>query len=282
MLGILIGLFFMYVLNSNFSDRFVDNFFNLTSILFVFLGAGLATFGVLISLNQTETTRQQERQSRLKANRALLTPILSEISQAADLNCRIFLAKSRANRDANENLNTPRDELSEYASQEILLVQPFISGEYFQIYRDCIELADDTSRNWLIAISNSYQLASARTSRSDDIALEVDPDDFDICTAYSICTDWLLVRNLTNHCFEYARGRSDEIQELIPLTEIYAGLRKEKMNFSSPPIAEYKNLNDVFRRVSSRLLVGEEYHNQLHPEHFISLLTLREKRWVDF
>ncbi|NIY71961.1 hypothetical protein HCZ30_05865 [Marivivens donghaensis] len=236
MIGLLFGIAFFLVLDSDLTEQTKNYFVEIVSILVVLLSAGIATYGVLVTLDFQDRSRQLDRNGRLTANRILLSAVLSEIYRIAEHNARVVLAKGRAARDG-EGIND--DELTRYEHEYIL---PFVTGENFAIFQNVIEFADPQTRNWLSAISNHFQVAKSRTEGTKIEPLE-ENEIIGVIGTYENVLEWILVRNLAANCFKYARGEVPEMEDristkswLFPLLQDFSSNRPIKI------IREYDSL----------------------------------------
>ncbi|WP_438986497.1 hypothetical protein [Marivivens donghaensis] len=236
LIGCLFAIGFLSFLGTDIPAELKNHLAETMAILVALLGSGIATYGVLVTLRFHEQCRQDDRHGRLTANRILLAASLSEIHEIAELNAKITLANCRA---ATIGKGAIQDELTEFEGEEIL---PFISGENLEVFQNVIELTDPTTRNWLAAISNHFQVSRARTRHSEWTTLDDDLPVF-ITGGYDDVLGWVLVRNLTSNCFDYARGEKSEMPNHIQVETWNAPLRQEfKSNSGHIVIDAYDKL----------------------------------------
>lgn len=272
-LGSIVGICFCWILDSSLSDALQRYGTFLLSAVVTLFGSGIALFSALMTFNRQEEIRREDNEKELMASRAFLAPALAEVHQRAERNARITLATARRKTLGNK---TPSDSLSEYEGQPM---KPFPDGQIFDILFDNVKIADPTSRNWLAAIANHYQVALART---DD--LEFSPLNEDLQAgslgSYDLVLDWVTVSNLTSHCFNYARGRTDTVDRFISTANWLSPLRQAFGPLVvSTIIPEYDSLEARQRQNFRHVFKLDEETNPLDLEP-LSFTELAEKNLI--
>lgn len=267
--GTIIGAVYCALLGTDLSETFKSYFSQTSTILVTTFSAGIATFGVLLSIEHQSQLRQDEKNEKLVANRALLSSTLAEIANIAEHNARVVLAVAR---DKNRTQPSGKDPLSAYSTENI---KPFISGEKFDVFRINIQLADINTQKWLTAISNLFQVAYARTNHLEFGPLRNKP--LIMISSYDYAIDWVLIRNIAYHCLDYARGETTTISDRIERRLLNAELRPDN-KLSGWEILEIVEMNSRCKDRTSTFLNNNAKQGTEQYKDFFTLTELQEAK----
>ena len=152
------------------------------------LAAGAAFGSILLQLKATPLTAAAPRLASLRAAQAALPLALSEIVRVSNTGVD-YASKDHA------FFKLPNSR-SEYENAT------GISEDTLNVLKTCIEFADEQSAKWLAVVLQHYQVANARLlSHFDELPVTYDKSD-----QAKHARDWLIVKALTEHLFDFARG----------------------------------------------------------------------------
>ncbi|WP_194098055.1 hypothetical protein [Marivivens aquimaris] len=223
-IGALIGATFALILSADISIVAKDYFSASATILITAFSAGIATFGVLLTIAHQDKMRQDEKRDRLRARRAMLSSVVSQILGSADKNCRIIFSTAVARRDGAQ----ADEDFQKYAHCSAEDLDDFPSDEAMSILLDCIGCADEKSANWLTALVTSFWTAWRKSQFDPLPSMASDGENRMLCPASELCRDWLIARNIATHCVRYSLGKDPQIPDYISLSLLTAGIFPER------------------------------------------------------
>lgn len=184
-MGWLAALLLASRIDSRIADRVAENWVQFSTILAAIAAALIALIGVRRQIENGEKLEESRRQASLRAAKATLPLALSRLSQVSERGAHHCLMKPE---ERSEKINVPDDAIG--------------------ILKSCIEYSDPISSRWLAAIIARFQILTSRLTNDGIFAA-----DFPNQVA---AVDWIILRKVIEHCFDYARGTNDSL--CIPLT----------------------------------------------------------------
>lgn len=266
-IGVFIGMAYFMIIESDLSDEYTKYWIYGVSALVTLFASGVALAGVLANLETTENHRRDERERKLKASKAMLPAVLSELSSRCERNALIVLAIAG-------NVSNANDSLSEYSSSDI---EPFVEGQMFDVFRDCIEQADEQSALFLTLIAQRYQVAFARCEGKDFPRISATESDLSSLSSFRYAFDWVMLRNYISHCFEFARDEYSSVPDEIDRMTLNSPLRiplqsRVIRQHSLIQLYESYHAGEVMRLLRSS---GER-----DADESISVTELRRRCWL--
>ena len=201
--GFVIGMAYVMVLSTNWEDNLIRyGTYGITILVSLFASA-IAVGGVLLNLNK----QQELIERRHIAARAVLPITLSRLHKLAEYGFETVL-----------DVPALREGNPEVAIKHLKELQ--ISSEDLTQIRECIEAADSETQAWLSLILAHWQIQESRLE-TDLLDNNIIPKDERQLASAGV--DWLIIRAMISHLYDYARTGSSpshtlESKELrIPL-----------------------------------------------------------------
>ena len=196
-LGYLLGMAYVALLSSGYEENVIKfGTYGLT-ILSGLLASGLALAGVMANLNFQEEARKRESDNSLAAARAVLPFTLSTLHRLSEQGFETAMKTESLRK------GTHADAMAAVRALEVP------SGQIERLQK-CIEYTGDHSKEWLSLIIAHWQIETSRLESSLlDKRLSI--------SSYQIkssAADWLLIRALISHLFDFSRTGIEPEDEL--------------------------------------------------------------------
>lgn len=219
--GAFIALSLAWLLDETVSTALQKNWIYLVSAGVTLLAASLALLGTFSVIENQNKLAKEENEKSLLAARAALPPVLSSLYQKC----------SNAFEISDNQLEVRRNEKMALR----LLSELELSSKELKALTECIKHADADTARWLSLIISHFQIAQARLNRhllNSDLYADPLEDNYQ-SVAYR-AVDWLEIKALVSHVFDFARTGN------LPAT----GLDTSKIslpidNFGTGPTARY-------------------------------------------
>ncbi|WP_417816506.1 hypothetical protein [Tritonibacter scottomollicae] len=239
-IGFVIGFAYVGLLQGGVDGVVEKFFFDGIQILAPMLAAGAAFGSILLQIKETKVTAEEQRLAKLRAAKATLPLALSEIVRVSNTGVD-YACKDPA------FFKLPNSR-SEYENAT------GISEDTLNVLKTCIEFADEQSAKWLAVVLQHYQVANARFLSHFD-----DPDMlYDECDQAAIISRWLIVKALTAHLFDFARGAETAPMEL-------------KAHLIRLPILAPWYHTSLGTEVSAHIESAKSYYDPFNVEKFVLL-----------
>ncbi|WP_283425427.1 hypothetical protein [Shimia sagamensis] len=220
--------------------------------LVALLGSGLALAGVLANIDNQNRLAEEENEKSLLAARAALPPVLSSLYQKC----------SNAFEISDNQLEERRNEKMALR----LLSELELSSNELKSLTECIKHADADTARWLSLIISHFQIAQARLNRhllNSDLYADPPEDNYQ-SVAYR-AVDWLEIKALVSHVFDFARTGK------LPATELDTSKISLPIdNFGTGPTARcwdhtYENLMDHYDENGGTSSIGFQQRLLTNP-----------------
>lgn len=183
-------------IDSDFFNQLGSNPIEIFGILAALAAAVLALMGVQRQINVHQEQAQDNRQRDLKASIAVLPLVLSNFYKVCEQCFEISLEEENVLR--NPSLRNQHISFSEADQSAIGTLQ------------NCIRFSDHDSAEWLSAILRQFQLCKSRFA-----SLVEGPQLLLESNRRNMATDWLVLRAMIEHCFEFSRGEVPTIPAVM-------------------------------------------------------------------
>jgi len=253
--GASIALSLAWLLDETVSTALQTNWIYLVSAGVTLLAASLALLGTFSIIENQNRLAAEEKNKSLLAARAALPPVLSSLYQKSTLGFEVSDNQLQQSQDANGSSRL----LSELELQESEL----------RALTECIKFSDPDTARWLSLIISHFQISQARLQDhllSSDLTVHA-PDSHYQAIAYR-AVDWLEVKALVSHLFEFARTGK------LPATELDVSKISLPINhFGTGPTARcwestFENLIDYYEENGGTSSIG--FQQRLIPNPLIS------------
>jgi hypothetical protein len=203
MIGCIIGMVYVAMLSSNWSENAVRYGTYGITVLVGFFASAIAIGSALLSIN-----KQQELIDRRHISaRAVLPLTLSRLYKLAEDGFETVL-----------NTNALRNVSREDAITQLQRLE--IPTDNIKQIRECVEAADKETQEWLSLILAHWQLETSRLEST----LLTENLSYDARDLANSGVDWLVIRAMIIHLFEYSRTGSAP-EAALALNDIAAPLR---------------------------------------------------------
>ncbi|MCA0855450.1 hypothetical protein [Phaeobacter italicus] len=201
LLGAFIGIGYFLLIESNLGGDYSKFWVYGVSALVTLFASGVALVGVFSNIENQHKISRDQKDASLRASKAMLPSVLAELSRRCEHNAFVVLLNSKNAVSSTEKL--PKH-LEKYIGADI---KPFLEGQEFQTFRDCIEFADEQSAEILQHIVSRYQVLFSRCHGRDFPSIKADKKNRVTSIPRSIekALDWNLLYLAISHCFSYAR-----------------------------------------------------------------------------
>lgn len=216
LVGALIALSLAWALDETVSEGLRKNWVYLASAATTLLAASLALLGTFSIIENQNRLASEENEKSLLAARAALPTVLSSLYR-----------KSENGFEASD------DQLGRSQDKPAclrLLSELELSEEELKALTGCIKFADPDTARWLSLIISHFQIAQARLERDllrSELTVHTASSNAPIIADRAI--DWLEIKALVSHLFEFARTGTPTGTELdtskisLPIEFLYTG-----------------------------------------------------------
>ena len=239
--GAIIVLMLCWAFDADIQEDMTRFYTFVFSALIGLLAASVALSGVLASLHQQATLREEERKRKLSAARAFLPQALSDMCEVA----RSGMLNSQTAGSKKGNELAPSFVRS--SLEDIRL-----NDEIVSIFKDIVEFSDANAGRRIQAILIEHQVLQTRWSGYVRGAENmVRPSAFDL--AYRSC-HWAFLHSLAATAFHYARGGGDDIKDPVHESDIFSAL-------SMAGIITYEENSDMLDAISHYARHFQRHYN---------------------
>jgi hypothetical protein len=205
---------------------YIEQIIGIVATISTLLAAGLALRGIRQQIAQSEKHADDIRERELRASAAVLPLTLGNFYRIANDCFEVTLANAETLRDP--------------ARADMLVSVSDISETDLSVLRDCIRFSDKTTAKWLQLIARKYQICRARHEsmvRGTHLLLEINQT--------SSALDWMELRAIAEHCFEFARSEVSSVPSHMAPDSIR--LHIGSSHVGSPIFAACRRLLDAKR-----------------------------------
>lgn len=235
--GFVIGFVYVAVLNDGIFGAWEIFVSEGLELVLPLVAAGAAFGGILLQVKEAKINSEEQRLAALRAAKATLPLALSEMVRVCNSGIRYAVEGPPFFKVSGSRSNYERDTA--------------ISAEVLATLRSCIEYADYESALWLSILVQHYQVANARFLANFD-SLPTSYNEF--CKAKHI-GDWIIVKALAEHLFDYSRGAAKVPENLDP-------------NLLRVPLLAPWYHKTLGTKVKERVAEAKEYYAPFKTENF--------------
>lgn len=199
LIGCFLGGAFVWFIGSDWEDNLIRYGTYAIAAISTLFASFLAWQSATRSINHQLQQSAEDRFRELNAARALLPATLSEIHSLAEFGFQSCLNMKSVRKDP------------EKANRIISRLK--LSDQMMKNLQDCIRQSDGAAKEWLILIPSYWQIATERLDSNlftdGLLILDGQPEHASL--------DWLILKAIVLHLFDFARTGQEPVEELDQL-----------------------------------------------------------------
>ena len=199
-MGLLIGwiaaMLLAWAIDGAASDHIAKNWTYVFTVIASLIASSLALWVGLAAIENQNENLRKAKDDNSRSAKAVLPLAVSEFYRMAGNMFEISL-----NDPVWFSLPDNRDQVRRSLKFE---------GPSIKILRDCIKSGDDVSSNWLGVLIARYQIYASRSESLIDTKRA--PSEHELV---SVALDWAVQREISGHCFPYARGAVQVVPPIL-------------------------------------------------------------------